>query len=75
MANDKTYSVQLNGHELSSLTECLAVLRKKLVADLGSTASEDPIFVSACQIAFKFGKVRFPNSNVTLMDYFDLAEE
>lgn len=71
----KTYSVELNENELNSLNECLAVLRKKLVAEHGSAASEHPIFVSTSQLAFKFAKIQFPDSETTLMDYYDLAEE
>lgn len=74
MGENKTYDITLNTPELESLTECLAVLRKRLVADLGEEASENPIFVSASQLAYKLAKVRDPESDVTLMDYFDLAD-
>lgn len=72
--DDKTYDIKLNVTEFESLTECLKELRKKLVAELGRDASEDPIFVSSSQLAYKLGKIRNPESTVTLNDYFDLAE-
>ncbi len=76
------YKVELSEPEILSLSEALAELRKYIVREYGSQgivkqseAMQDPLFVAACQLQFKFTKIHSPNSSVRLQDYYNYGTD
>jgi hypothetical protein len=71
----KLYDVQFTEHEMSSLSECLAVLRKKIETEFQYTSDKlnepvnDPIFIAACKLQYKIDTTTNPNLGLTLEDY------
>lgn len=65
------YKIELNENEIQSLMECLGKLRSWFVRDFDDPKNE-AVFVAASELHYKFAKVVYPDSNVTLDDYTDI---
>jgi hypothetical protein len=70
--DEQTYTAELSEHEINSLLECLANLRKFYAND--GNALNNPVFVEACKLQHKFALVQRPDSTVTLDEYLDYGK-